>query len=821
MGIMYNYGNRISFGEGDDCMRDYIDKIIKSSSDIKERSNPKTDTFNEINFRLDTKNTTYMFRTTRYGHLEHVYYGNTLSRHDRQEVLANKHVIQTGSSIYYSQDDLTYSLENRCLEWSDNGRGDFRTSPSEIIMPDGSFVTDFVYDSHEVFNGCVPMETLPTAYGGDKTLKISLKDKVFQVYIDLYYSVFWKTDVIIRRAVVRSEEEDIITLRRIMSMLVDIPDEGFKMYTLDGGWIKEAHLHKRDVTYGSIINSSTTGSSSNRHNPAFMLVEGDANEEYGNVYAFNMIYSGNHYSVVQKNERDLVRVCMGINPHQFEWKLAKGEKFETPECVFTFSSKGFNESSYHMHEFVNEHIVRGNYKKKDRPILLNNWEAHFFDFNENKLLRLARQAKDLGVELFVLDDGWFGDRNSDNAGLGDYNVNTKKLPSGLKGFAEKIRKMGLKFGLWFEPEMVNEDSDLYRKHPEYAIRVPSREPVRGRNQLVLDLCQQEVRDYIVDQVTSILDRVDISYVKWDFNRHIAEAYSPATIRSQGEFYHRYVLGLYDVLKRIFEPRPHILFESCSSGGNRFDLGMLCFSPQIWTSDNTDPIERLKIQQGLSYFYPLSSMGAHVSQAPHQQTLRPTPLSTRFNVACFGCFGYELDLKYFSPEEKKDMAEQIAFYKKYRKVFQYGRFYRIKSYKDNKVIWQVLSKNRETAITGFFQTLTKAAQSSDRLRVLGLKEGMYNLSTRPQRIYIRQFGNLTKHILPVELDPDGIVMRTANKHFSLIDGVENYTCSHNALKFGIPLHDQFIGTGYSEKIRLLGDFASNMYVTKKIEDCSQE
>ncbi|NLJ89760.1 MAG: alpha-galactosidase, partial [Clostridiales bacterium] len=706
--------------------------------------------------------------------------------------------------------------DSRCLEWSDNGRGDFRTSPTEIIMPDGSFVTDFVYDNHKLYDGCIPIETLPSAYGGDKTLRVTLKDKVYEVYIDLYYTVFWKTDVITRRAVVRSEESDLITIRRIMSMLVDIPDEGFKMYTLDGGWIKEAHLHKRDVSYGSTINSSTTGSSSNRHNPAFMLAEADANEDYGRVYAFNMVYSGNHYSLVEKNERDLVRVCMGINPNQFEWKLSKGEKFETPECVFTFSSKGFNESSYHMHEFVNEHIVRGTYKKKDRPILLNNWEAHFFDFNEKKLLNLARQAKDLGVELFVLDDGWFGDRNSDNAGLGDYNVNPKKLPNGLKDFADKIKKMGLKFGLWFEPEMVNEDSNLYRTHPEYAVRVPTRDPVRGRNQLVLDLCKAEVRDYIVDQVTSILDSVDISYVKWDFNRHIAEAFSTATSRSQGEFYHRYVCGLYDILRRIFEPRPHILFESCSSGGNRFDLGMLCFSPQIWTSDDTDPIERLKIQQGLSYFYPLSTMGAHVSQAPHQQTLRDTPLATRFNVACFGCLGYELDLKYFTPEEKKDIKDQIAFYKKYRRVFQYGRFYRIKSYKDNKVIWQVLSRDKETALTGFFQTLTKAAESSDRLRVVGLKEGVYFLATRPQKLYIKRFGNLTKHILPVELDPEGVVLRTANKHFSLTDCIEEYICSDKALNFGIPLNDQFIGTGYNEHIRVLGDFGSNMYVTRRLK-----
>lgn len=772
-------------------------------------------TIHKTSFRLDTKSTTYWFRKTKYGHLEHVYYGGLLSKEDEADSLAQKRSIQVGSSVLYNREDNVYDLDSMCLEWSDNGRGDYRQSPTEFIMPDGSFITDFVYDSHEVLNGCVKSDTLPTAYGGDQTLKVTLKDKAFPVFIDLYYTVFEQTDVITRRTVVRNEADAPITIRRIMSMLLDIPDECFYMYTLDGGWIKEAHLYKRPVSYGITTNSSTTGASSNRHNPAFMIAEADANEDYGNVYAFNIIYSGNHFSAIQKNERDYVRISMGINPHCFEWRLDKGEKFETPECVMTYSSQGFNGMSQHMHDFVNEHIIRGNYKKKERPVLINNWEAHFFKFNEAKLLRLAKEAKKLGVELFVLDDGWFGERNNDNAGLGDYNVNLKKLPHGIKAFAEKIRKIGLDFGLWFEPEMVNEDSDLYRTHPEYAIKLTHRDAVLGRNQLVLDLCKKEVRDYIVEQVSAILDEADVSYVKWDMNRHIAEAFSTA-LQNQGEFYHRYIMGLYEILTRIFEPRPHILLESCSSGGNRFDLGMLCFSPQIWSSDNTDPIERLKIQTGLSYFYPLSTMGAHVSQAPHQQTLRDTPLSTRFHVACFGCLGYELDLKYLTPEEIKDVAKQIAFYKKYRRIFQYGRFYRIKSYKTNKVIWEVVSEDKETALTGFFQTLACAAESSDKLKVIGLKEGMYTVRTRPQRLYIERFGGLMKHVMPVELNPEGLILRVANRHYSMKDCVEKYTSSSVALKSGIPLSEQFIGTGYNDKIRMLGDFGSNMYIIEKVK-----
>lgn len=754
-----------------------------------------------------------MFRVSKFGHLEHVYYGSLLSKGDKAETLSQKRSIQVGSSVRYSREDDAYSLDNMCLEWSDNGRGDYRQSPTEFLMPDGSFVSDFIYDSHEVHDGSVHMDTLPSAYGGNKTLRITLKDKAFPIYIDLYYTIFARTDVISRRAVVRNEGNESLSIRRIMSMSMDIPDECFQMYTLDGGWIKESNLHKRPVSYGITINSSTTGGSSNKHNPAFMLAERDVNEDYGNVYSFNIIYSGNHYSLAQKNEGDYVRVSMGINPHGFQWILSAGEKFETPECVMTYSNQGFNGSSHHMHDFVNEHIIRGDYKKKERPVLLNNWEAHFFKFNESKLLKLAKDAKKLGAELFVLDDGWFGKRDSDYAGLGDYSVNLKKLPGGMKAFADKIRDIGLDFGLWFEPEMVNEDSDLYRAHPEYAIKLPNREAVLGRNQLVLDLCQKEVRDYIVENVGAILDEADVSYVKWDMNRHIAEAYSLA-LENQGEFYHGYIIGLYEVLSRIFDPRPHILLESCSSGGNRFDLGMLYFSPQIWTSDNTDPIERLKIQTGLSYFYPLSTMGAHVSQSPHQQTLRNTPLATRFHVACFGCLGYELDLKYLTPEERKDVADQMAFYKAYRKIFQYGRFYRIKSYKSNKVIWQVVSEDKETALTGLFQTLATAAESSDKLKVIGLKEGNYTIRTREQRLYIQRFGGLVKHVMPLELNPDGTILRTANRHYSMKDCVETYTCSSKALSSGIPLCEQFIGTGYNEKIRMLGDFGSNMYITKK-------
>ena len=773
-------------------------------------------TFGDNVFRLDTENTTYMFRVTAFGHLEHIYFGARLHASDRADALSLKRAVPMGGGVLYDASDGCYCLNDMALEWSDNGRGDYRQSPTELMMPDGSYTSDFVYVTHTVNEGSVAMDTLPSSYGADGTLSVVLKDTTCPVTMTLCYAVFEKTDVITRRAVLENTGGKPLVLRRAMSLMVDLPDEGFDMLTLDGGWIKEAHLHKRPVAYGLLVNSSTTGASSNKHNPGLILAARGATEASGRVYGFNLVYSGNHYGAAEKSEFDLVRVSLGINPHCFEWRLMENERFETPEGVMTFSDGGFNGMSRNMHAFINRHIVRGDWKNRERPVLTNSWEACFFDFNEQKLLRLAKSARDLGVELFVLDDGWFGARNHDRAGLGDYAVNLKKLPGGLRGLSDKLRALGLAFGLWFEPEMVNEDSDLYRAHPEYAVRHPDKKPVLGRSQLVLDLCRSEVRDYIVSSVGAIIDEARLSYVKWDMNRHIAEAYSPM-LTNQGEFYHRYIMGLYDVLSRIFTPRPHVLLESCSSGGNRFDLGMLCFSPQIWSSDDTDPVERLKIQGGLSYLYPPSVMGAHVSQAPHQQTLRDTPLSTRFHAACFGCLGYELDFGFLSPEEKKDIAEQVAFYKKYRRVFQYGAFSRVETEKANKVVWQSVSEDGKTAVTGFFQTLASAAEGGDRLTVTGLEQGMYAVRSRPYRLYLKRFGGLVNHILPIKLNPDGLVLHSANRLRTLKSPREDYVCSDAALRAGIPLVNQFSGTGYSESIRLLGDFGSDLYITEQLEE----
>ncbi len=766
-------------------------------------------------FWLDTPATSYVFRVTAFGHLEHVYYGARLSRQD-VEPLAVKRTALVGSSIVYDEKDPLYCLDNLCLEWSGIGQGDYRHSPAEIKMPDGSFSCDFTYVSHRVQKDCAPPEALPCARGGAaETLILTLRDKPSGVELRLFYTLFDGSDVILRRAELVNAASAPLTLRRLMSLMVDFPNRDYKLVTFDGAWIKEAHRHDRALMPGMFVNSSATGASSNRHNPGFLLAARHATEDAGEVFGFNLLYSGNHFGAAELSPHNLVRVQLGVSPHCFEWTLAPGETFETPQAALCWSNAGFNGLSACFHDFVGSHVVPEAWQGKERPVLFNSWEACFFKFTQRKLLRMARIARGLGAELFVLDDGWFGQRNDDTKGLGDYAVNRRKLPQGLSGLAKRLRRMGLDFGLWVEPEMVNPDSDLYRAHPDWAVAIPGRTPRLGRNQLALDLCRSEVRDYIVAQVGRVLDSADIRYVKWDMNRHLTDAFSPG-LPEQGRFYHRQVLGLYDVLRRLFGPRPHILLETCSSGGNRFDLGMLCFGPQIWASDCTDPIERLKIQGGLSYLYPQSAWGAHVSDSPHQQTLRDTPLSTRFNVAAFGCLGYEMDLAMLSPVERREIREQIQYYKAHRKTFQFGRFARTQAEWPRHVQWQVTEKDHSKAIAGWFQPQTTASPGPDALRMPGLpKAARYRFQAKPQRLLVRRFGGLVRHILPLALRPDGWVLRMANRVYALWDRADRCEADGLVLASGVQLSNQFMGSYYNDRTRLAGDGGSALYLAEQL------
>lgn len=766
-------------------------------------------------FSLETENTSYLFRVTSRGHLEHIYYGNRLPLADA-EALCLKNNMMLGTTVAYDALDAAYSLETLPQEYSGIGKGDYRHTPMELLLPDGSFVTDFVYESHSVSNAPATDKWLPFATGGGECLTVVLADKKYPaIKLELSYTVFAECNVIARHAKLCNGSEGDVFIRKLMSFMFDLPRADYTMLTLDGGWAKESHIHERPVSYGVLVNDSTTGDSSNRHNPAFMLKKEGANEEWGEVLGFNLIYSGNHYSAVEMGNHDTLRVMSGINPHCFLWKLKTGESFVTPQAIMSYTTGGTNALMANMQDFVNNHIIREAFRGSERPVVINNWEATFFHFNRRKLLALARRAKGLGVEMFVLDDGWFGRRNSDTAGLGDWTVNTKKLPGGIAALAKKINKMGMQFGLWFEPECVNEDSDLFRAHPEWAIRVPGREASYGRNQLVLDLTRADVRDYIVDAVDAILSSAPIDYVKWDYNRHISDMYS-ATLANQGEFFHRYILGLYEVLGRIFcQKHPKVLLESCSSGGNRFDLGMLCYSPQIWTSDDTDARERIDIQRGIYCFYPPSCVSCHVSMTPNQQTLRDAPLSTRFNVATFGVLGYELDFGELTHEERKQIKAQIAFYKAHRKLCQYGRFSRHVCQKDREC-WQISQADK--ALAGVYNLDYHTSPGRDTLRLLGADaSATYTVQTVEQRLKISRFGSLIKHVFPITLKADGPILRFVNRHFSMKDGSECYTVSGEGLRQGIPLAMQYSGTGYHPSLRILGDFGSTLYLIQKKEN----
>ena len=740
-------------------------------------------------FHIRTEEYSYLFKINAYGIPEHLHFGAPVQTGDAQ-AFSCRPGLGWGSSVLLNSEDTASSLDFLPLEWSGSGRGDYRESPLEL----SGMSTDFRYEGFEILEGSVPSQ-LPQAHGAKETLKLTLTQPGAKLH--LFYSVF--PTALTRRCVLENTSDGAICLNKLMSFSIDLPGS-YTMATFNGGWIAEMRRENIPVGMSKVVNESLTGSSSNRHNPGFLLYEADATEEAGRVYGFNLVYSGNHYAAAQQSLQGLTRVMQGINPSNFAREIAPGESFETPEAVLCHSDAGFGGLSENMHTFVSDHIIPAYWRNRPRPVLYNSWEGCVFNFNQHRLLDLADRAKDLGCELFVLDDGWFGQRNNDKAGLGDYTVNKKKLPQGLEGLSQKIRNKGLEFGLWFEPESVNPDSDLYRAHPDWAL-TDGFAPVCGRNQLLLDLTKPEVRDYIVENVSRILDSAKISYVKWDMNRHSI---------ALGARAHEFVLGLYDVLQRIFGPRPGILLESCSSGGNRFDLGMMCFSPQVWASDDTDPIERLMIQEGCSYLYPQSTVGAHVSASPHAQTLRSTPLSTRANVAFFGCLGYELDLKHLLDVEMKEIKAQTAFYKQYRDVFQYGRFRR------SKLGWQV--SEGDVTIAGVFHGLVHAAPAYEQLRVWGLeKNARYRVTSLAQTIRIGQFGNLLKHVAPVNIDPNGQLLRIADRKVTLPAGVEEMTASGGALMSGIMLRPLFRGTGYDQNQRTQGDFGSDIYIIERIKE----
>ena len=766
-------------------------------------------------FVLDTNHTTYCFQVLESGHLEHLYYGKRLRIEQASDVksLAEKQAFPPGNSNVYDEKYPKLSLENMRLEMSSYGKSDIREPFIEVVHADGSYTSDFLYEGMVLSQNKTPLETLPSSYeenGNVQELTILLKDKQYDLKLELHYYVFKEYDVISRSAKFINTSKESVQLKRLMSNQLDFEDCGYVMTTFNGSWAREMYRHDAMVNIGKTVNASYAGTSSNRANPFVMISRPETSEDYGICYGMNLIYSGNHYEVMEVNSHGKTRFVSGINPQSFRFVIEPGQSFEAPEAVMTFSSAGYNGMSQQMHEFVRECIVRGEWKKKVRPVLLNSWEAAYFNINENKLLKLAKAGKDAGIELFVMDDGWFGTRNNDTQSLGDWDVNKKKLPRGIKGLCDKVNALGMDFGIWVEPEMVNVNSDLYRAHPEWVMEIPGKPHSEGRQQRILDFANPAVVDYITEEMTKVFSSANIQYVKWDMNRIFSDYYSQhLKPEQQGEVAHRYMLGLYQMMHTLTARFPHILFEGCASGGNRFDLGILCYFPQIWASDDTDAIYRAKGQTGYSYGYPMSTVTAHVSACPNHQTLRMTPLATRFNVAAFGVLGYECNLCDMKKEEVDEIKEQISLYKKWREVLQFGRFYRGRS--GNLHEWTCVSRDQSKAVGMIVQALVEPNSHFEQYFAKGLDaDKKYHFYNIERKRHVKPFGDLVNMIAPVHVKYDSLLHRTIDKFVKMPGEVEDYTTFGDVLMSGVKLNSAFGGTGYDEHTRYFQDFESRMY-----------
>ena len=676
-------------------------------------------------FHLYNEEISYIMMVLKNGHMGQLYFGKRI--HDKEDFsyLCENYCRAMGSYIFEGEKSL--SLEHTKLEYGVYGNTDYRQPAVEVLQNNGSRISDFKYQSFSIVPGKPKLSGLPATYTEDdgeaETLFITLKDSVTGLLLKLSYTIFAKGGVIARNAHLKNEGEESLHLTTAMSLCMDLPDYDYEWIQFSGAWSRERHEKVRKLEQGIQSVGSRRGHSSHEHNPFVILKRPAADEFQGEAMGFSLVYSGNFLAQAEVDTHGSTRMLMGIHPDGFDWKLEKGESFQTPEAVMVYTDKGLNHLSQTYHKLYQRRLARGYWRDKARPILINNLEATYFDFTEERIVEIAKKAKECGVELFVLDDGWFGQRSSDKAGLGDWVANRDRLPEGIEGLAERISSLGMKFGLWFEPEMVNKDSDLYRAHPDWILQTPERTNSHGRFQHVLDFSRKEVVDAIYEMMSKILGNAKISYVKWDMNRSITECFSAALPADrQGEVFHRYILGVYDLYERLTSRFPEILFESCASGGARFDPGILYYAPQGWTSDDTDAVERLKIQYGTSYCYPVSSMGSHVSVSPNHQLNRETPLYTRANVAYFGTFGYELDLNKLTEEEQKEVKEQIAFMKEYRDLFQFGTFYRLSSpFEKNITAWMSVSEDKKTAIVGWYRVLNPVNDSYTRLKLCGLLE----------------------------------------------------------------------------------------------------
>lgn len=675
-------------------------------------------------FTLHTRNTSYQMKVDHYQVLLHTYYGPRIGEEDLS-CLMQRTNCNFSPNPNEAGADRTYSLDVMPQEYSTCGVGDFRLPSIELELPSGSHTTDLRYLGFDLQKGKYTLPDLPAFYGPEEdaeTLVIYLEDRAAEVVVKLYYGVFETYDLITRAVQIENRGKDTIRVCRCASLCLDFLRSDMDFLTFNAHSLMERCLDRGPLRPGIQSVGSVRGTSSHQHNPFIILCDQDATEEVGLCYGAMLLYSGNFEAAVEYSQYENSRLVMGIHPYHFCWRLAPGETFTAPEAALVCSPAGFTRLSQQFHRAIRTHLLRDPYSRKSKPVLINNWEATYFDFTTEKLLKIAKEASALGMDLFVMDDGWFGHRENDSRGLGDWWVNREKLPGGLEYLVGKINQMGMTFGLWIEPEMVNEDSDLYRAHPDWVLQVPGRPPARGRGQLVLDFSRAEVREHLYTQLQKVFSSAPIAYIKWDMNRSLTDVWSVGWPKEQqGEVYHRYVLGVYEFLERLLRDYPQILIEGCCGGGGRFDGGMLYYTPQIWCSDDSDAIDRLRIQYGTSFCYPPCTMGAHVSAVPNEQNGRVTPLQTRGIVAMSGAFGYEMDLETCTPEEKEEIRRQVETYKRHEKLLYWGDYYRLSNpfTQDLYTAWEHVSEDQKEALVLLVMGTTRLVPPFQRLYLRGL------------------------------------------------------------------------------------------------------
>lgn len=672
-------------------------------------------------FTLHTKNTSYQMKIGKLDYLNHLYYGPALGDADLSYQIKQYDRGFSGNP-YDSRYERTFSLDAQPQEFTTQQQGDFRITAIEVANTDGSYSFNGRYKSHRIYNGKYELEGLPTSFASEKdhvqTLEVTLEDPITHVQVILLYSVFEEADIITRATKVVNKGEGPIRLKKIMSACMDwLNGSSFDMISFPGRYGQERQVERQHLTHHIHKVQSVRGTSSHQENPFLILCDQSTTEDYGQAYGFALVYSGNFLAEAEIDQYDQTRLLLGINTKQFDYEVAADETFETPEVIMTFTEAGLTGLSHTYHDFFRSNMCKSKFVHEQRPILINTWEAAFFNFDDEKLLEIAKAAKKMGVDLLVMDDGWFGKRDDDNSGLGDWYVNENKIKCGLNKLVEQVNDLGMKFGIWFEPEMVSEDSDLYRAHPEWVMQIPGRPAVRSRNQLALDMTRKDVQDYLIESVNKVLDSANIYYMKWDINRSLTDIWSNALpSNKQGEVFHRYVLGLYRVMDGIIKTHPDILFEGCSGGGGRYDPAMLTYYPQYWVSDNTNPLDRLKLHYGTSFLYPVGSMGAHVSNSGPL-----VPLKTKAVISMCGTFGYELDATHLNDEQIAVCKEQSDLFRKYYPIIFEGDYYRLTNPFEvgNFTAWQHVSKNQKRSLISVVVTNLTVNGPQEYIKAKGL------------------------------------------------------------------------------------------------------